>query len=54
MSVVVGGFALTGACFHALRLRRARAMQGSPVAPEIVQMHLAGISSAEARLDRAA
>ena len=54
LSVVGGGFALTGAWFHALRLRRAREMQAAPVAPEIVRMHLAGITSAEARLDRAA
>jgi len=54
MCVVGGGFALTAACFHGLRLRRAREMQAAPVAPEIVQMHLAGITSAETRLDRAA
>ena len=54
LSVVGGGFALTGTCFHALRLRRAREMQTAPIAPEIVRMHLAGITSAEARLDRAA
>jgi GPH family glycoside/pentoside/hexuronide:cation symporter len=54
LSVVAGGFALTAACFHALRLRRAREMQAAPVAPEIVRMHLEGITSAETRLDRAA
>jgi hypothetical protein len=54
MCVVGGGFALTAACFHALRLRRAREMQAAPVAPEIVRMHLEGITSAETRLDRAA
>jgi len=54
MCVVFGGFALTGTCFHALRLRRAREMQASPVAPELVRLHLAGISSGETRLARAA
>ena len=54
MCVVGGGFALTAACFHALRLRRAREMQGAPVAPEIVRIHLAGIVSAETVLRRAA
>jgi GPH family glycoside/pentoside/hexuronide:cation symporter len=54
LCVVFGGFALTGACFHALRLRRAREMAGAPVAPEIVRAHLAGIASSEASLRRAA
>ena len=54
LSVVGGGFALTGACFHALRLKRAREMQAAPVAAETVRMHLAGITSSEASLKRAA
>jgi GPH family glycoside/pentoside/hexuronide:cation symporter len=54
MCVVFGGFALTGACFHALRLKRAREMQAHPVEPSIVRMHLAGITSAETVLRKAA
>jgi hypothetical protein len=54
MCIVGGGFALTGACFHALRLRRAREMQSAPIAPAIVRSHLAGIASVETRLRKAA
>jgi GPH family glycoside/pentoside/hexuronide:cation symporter len=54
MSVVGGGFALTAACFHALRLSRARRMERTPIAPEIVRMHLGGITGAQSVLRRAA
>jgi GPH family glycoside/pentoside/hexuronide:cation symporter len=39
-SVVGGGFALTGACFHALRLGPARQLASHPIDPEKIRAHL--------------
>ncbi len=54
MCVVGGGFALTAACFHGLRLSRAYQMQRDPVAPKIVQAHLGVIANGHAKVARAA
>jgi GPH family glycoside/pentoside/hexuronide:cation symporter len=54
LSVVAGGFAFTGACFHAVRLPRARAMQRVPVPAETVRAHLEGMGRAGSPLARAA
>jgi len=43
LSVVGGGFALTGACFHALRLGKALQMEADPVAAEVVKAHLSAL-----------
>lgn len=40
LSVVAGGFAFTGACFHALRLGPARRMEVEPVPAPVVKAHL--------------
>jgi GPH family glycoside/pentoside/hexuronide:cation symporter len=40
-SVVGGGFALTGACFHAMRLGPAAKLASDPVAAELIREHLA-------------
>ncbi len=40
-SVVGGGFALTGACFHALRLRPAAQLASHPIDPALIRAHLA-------------
>jgi GPH family glycoside/pentoside/hexuronide:cation symporter len=54
LSVVAGGFAFTGACFHAVRLPRARAMQRAPVPADTVRAHLEGMGRAGSPLARAA
>jgi GPH family glycoside/pentoside/hexuronide:cation symporter len=40
LSVVSAGFALTGAAFHALRLRPAARLAAQPIAPELLRAHL--------------
>lgn len=42
LSVVACGFALSAACFHALRLSKASQMEASPVSPDVVLRHLTG------------
>ncbi len=39
-SVVGGGFALTGACFHAMRLRPAAQLASHPLDPALIRAHL--------------
>ena len=39
-SVVGGGFALTGACFHAMRLRPAAQLARNPIDPALIREHL--------------
>jgi MFS transporter len=40
LSVVAAGFSLTGAAFHALRLRPAARLAAQPIAPELLRAHL--------------
>jgi GPH family glycoside/pentoside/hexuronide:cation symporter len=53
-SVVAGGFALSGACFHALRLARARQMEAQPVSEDVIRAHLESLEHRPSDFDRAA
>ena len=43
LSVVAGGFALTGACFHALRLRMAHTLESAEAAKGLIATHLTAL-----------
>ena len=54
LSVVAAGFTLTGVAFHALRLGPAEQLARTPVAPPLVQAHLAYARPTQASARRAA
>lgn len=54
LCVVAGGFALSAACFHGLRLSKARQMEAAPVAAETIQAHLLTLPARPAERRRAA
>lgn len=49
LEVVVGGFALTGFCYHMIRFRAARTMKRSPIRSEIVRTHVEQLGAFDAR-----
>lgn len=46
LSVVAGGFALTSACFHALRVGKARALEAALPDPGVLEAHLVALRGA--------
>jgi GPH family glycoside/pentoside/hexuronide:cation symporter len=54
LSVVAGGFALTAACFHALRIGKARALAEKPVARGVLEAHLLALEALPHQPERAA
>ena len=45
LSVVAGGFALTAACFHALRIGKARSFDAAPLQRSILEAHLLALEA---------